>query len=184
MKLHPLPPKALELLERHGASPYLIAHHRLVHDCAVQLLEALQGLPFMLPPADREAILFGAATHDIGKATATAELTQPGKTHEVIGESMLLAAGVPENLARFARTHGLPSGHTDLHLNDLLVITADTLWKGKRVDTLLDAVTTQISQRISRDYWSIEPDISHVADDIVERADERLSHLGTFAPRP
>ena len=61
----PLPPEAAELLQRLGAPSRLVAHLTLVHDVARQLLSQLRtAFPKFRP--DEAAILFGAATHDIG----------------------------------------------------------------------------------------------------------------------
>ena len=44
---------------------------------------------------DSESILFGAATHDIGKVLHPEELRQPGREHESAGASLLAQYGVP-----------------------------------------------------------------------------------------
>lgn len=55
---------------------------------------------------DRGAVLYGAASHDIGKVIHVGELTGPGSKHEGAGYALLIAHGVPPQMARFARTHG------------------------------------------------------------------------------
>ena len=47
-------------------------------------------------------MLFGAATHDVGKVLQPSELSGPGSAHEPAGHALLLAHGVPERLARIA----------------------------------------------------------------------------------
>ena len=47
-------------------------------------------------------MLFGAATHDIGKTMHVAELSAPGSEHEEAGRQLLLAHGISPELARFA----------------------------------------------------------------------------------
>src|SRR5581483_1132002 len=98
--LRPLPPPVAELLLALPAPPRLGAHLRAVHDVAADLLDALPRLA-----VDRAAVLFGAATHDIGKVEHPAELSGPGAAHEPAGHRLLLRHGFAEDLARFARTH-------------------------------------------------------------------------------
>jgi hypothetical protein len=99
-----LPAAAARLLVTLGAPPRLAAHLRAVHDVAHHLTAWLgghhPGLRF-----DRDAVLFGAATHDIGKAVHTAELSGPGSEHEKAGQQVLLEAGIDPRLARVAATH-------------------------------------------------------------------------------
>jgi hypothetical protein len=60
-----LPPNVAQLLERLSAPPRLAAHLRLVHDVAGQFVDLLaSGHPDLI--VDRDAVVFGAATHDIG----------------------------------------------------------------------------------------------------------------------
>src|SRR5208283_544475 len=101
----PLLPDAGELLRRIGAPPRLVAHLILVHDVARKLLSELRAA-FPQLQADDSAILFGAATHDIGKVKHPKELSHPGTLHEVDGAALLQGFGVTPKLARFARTHG------------------------------------------------------------------------------
>jgi hypothetical protein len=72
--LRPLPDQVNELLESLHAPPRLAAHLRAVHDVAGQLTEALAAR-FPSLDFDRTAVLFGAATHDIGK---TVHIGEPG----------------------------------------------------------------------------------------------------------
>ncbi|MEZ0114050.1 hypothetical protein ABH920_008084 [Catenulispora sp. EB89] len=80
--------------------PKTVAHLRAVHDVAARLVAwaAERGLP-----VDAEAVLFGAATHDIGKALHPAELSGPGSEHEAAGRDLLLLTtvghGADERLA-------------------------------------------------------------------------------------
>ncbi|MFI5683398.1 hypothetical protein [Streptomyces sp. NPDC051636] len=64
--LAPLPAHVAVLLRRVDAPPRLDAHLRAVHDVAVRIADwARQECPAL--DFDRDAVLFGAATHDIGK---------------------------------------------------------------------------------------------------------------------
>ena len=88
--VRPLPSVAAELLEALDAPPRLAAHLRAVHHVAHQVTERLA--PYGLA-ADRTAVLFGAATHDIGKVRHIEELTGPGHAHEPAGQKILLRYG-------------------------------------------------------------------------------------------
>lgn len=124
------------LLRELSAPPRLAAHLRLVHEVAYELgdwfAEFCPTLAF-----DREAVLFGAATHDRGKVVHTAELDGPGSAHEPSGREPLLAYGFAPERARFAATHG-SWAETGVSVEELLVTTADKVWKGKRVTGLED----------------------------------------------
>nr|WP_223279968.1 HD domain-containing protein [Streptomyces sp. SDr-06] len=132
--LRPLPVEAAELLDEVLAPPRLVAHLRAVHDVAGQLLEwiATRKLDLGIDPY---AVLFGAATHDIGKALYPAELSGPGAQHEEAGRELLLSRGVDTALARFAGTHAAWTTE-EVGMEDLLVSLADKIWKNKRVPEL------------------------------------------------
>ena len=132
--LRPLPSTAVELLRDLDAPPRLGAHLRVVHDVAWTLTDAL-GRRWPTLDFDTTAVLFGAATHDVGKVVHPDELSGPGTRHEAAGERLLLRYGVPAHLARFAATHrswAAPGRGTE----DLLVSLADTVWAGRRVPGL------------------------------------------------
>jgi hypothetical protein len=137
--MRPLPATAAELLRALQAPARLGAHLRVVHDVAWSLTDALgrrrPDLEF-----DTTAVLFGAATHDIGKVVHVAELAGPGSAHEAAGEELLLRYGVPAHLARFASSHGSWTS-PDATLDDLLVSLADQIWKGNRVPGLEHRIT-------------------------------------------
>jgi hypothetical protein len=132
--LRPLPPPVAELLLDLQAPPLLVAHLRLVHDVAWSLTDAI-GRRRPAAPFDTTAVLFGAASHDIGKVHHPEELSAPGSAHEAAGERLLLRYGVPQHLARFAGTHGSWTA-PERTLDDLLVSLADQVWKGSRVPAL------------------------------------------------
>ena len=115
------------------ATPRLAAHLRAVHDVACQIADWLTR-QYPALRFDRDAVLFGAATHDIGKTVHTAELSGSGSGHEEAGRQLLLAHGVSTRLARFAATHAAWT-RQGIQIEDLLVSVADKVWKDKRVPT-------------------------------------------------
>lgn len=181
LSLAPLPPDVSALLTAHGARPRLVAHLTLVHDVAQQLVNALrQAAPRLRFDAD--AVRFGAATHDIGKALHPEELVSPGRAHEAAGESLLIDAGVAPSLARFARTHGTPRDALDaLPTEDLLVIAADTAWKGGRDRRLDDALTHAILRAEGGDAWVAFMVVDTPLDTLGWLADQRLAWQSRFS---
>jgi hypothetical protein len=176
--MRPLPPTAAELLRALSAPPRLGAHLRVVHDVAWSLTDALgrrrPDLPF-----DTTAVLFGAATHDIGKVVHVEELSGPGSAHEQAGEDLLLRYGVPASLARFAGSHGSSWIRPDASLDDLLVSLADKIWKGKRVPELEHAVI----EHTGRTPWEAFLELDDVLAGLAAGADERLAFQAAFGVR-
>lgn len=171
--LRPLPPTAAELLRDLQAPPRLAAHLRLVHDVAWSLTDAL-GRRWPAVPFDTTAVLFGAATHDIGKVLHPEELSRPGSAHEAAGEDLLLRYGVPAHLARFAGSHGSwPAGRS---LDELLVSVADKVWKAKRVPDL----EQRVIDRTGRTPWEAFLELDDVLGDLAAGADERLAFQSAF----
>jgi HD superfamily phosphodiesterase len=125
-----LPERAEDLLRALDAPPRLGAHLRAVHDVAWEILDWLRSRHSDLP-VDREAVLFGAATHDIGKTIYPGELSGPGSAHEEAGYRLLLQHGVEERLARFARTHAAWT-EPGIELEDLLVRVPDQPMSSER----------------------------------------------------
>ncbi|MEV0175613.1 HD domain-containing protein [Streptomyces sp. NPDC050803] len=171
--LHPLPEQVVRLLRELDAPPRLAAHLRAVHDVAHQLVDWMARRH----PAtrfDRDAVLFGAATHDIGKATHVAELSGPGSAHEEAGRRLLLAHGVDAGLARFAATHAswtLP----DIGIEDLLVSVADKAWKGKRVPALEDLLVRRLAEASGRTVWEEFLELDDLLTAVGEDAEARLA---------
>ncbi len=56
----------------------------------------------------------------------------------------LLESGFPEAYARFARTHAQWDRGASVHLEDVLVAFADTIWKGQRDEVLERELAQQI----------------------------------------
>jgi hypothetical protein len=186
-RLRPLPVEAAELLHKVDAPPRLVAHLRAVHDVAGQLLEWIAGRGLGLG-IDPEAVLFGAATHDIGKALHPAELSAPGAQHEEAGRELLMSRGVDPARARFAATHAAWATG-EAKMEDLLVSLADKVWKNKRVPELEDLVVSGLAVASGRPVWEEFLDLDTVLTRIGDQADERLafqmSHPTARAdPRP
>jgi hypothetical protein len=174
-----LPPEAVALLVAVGAPARLGAHLRLVYDVAWELtgwlVGAHPGLVF-----DREAVLFGAATHDVGKVVHREELSVPGVRHEAAGRRLLVQRGVPERLARFAGTHG--SWTADgVGVEDLLVSVADKVWKAKRVEDLEQLLTERIAAASGVAVWEAFVSLDDCLQGLAAGADARLAFQNAFA---
>lgn len=176
--LRALRPCVAALLRDVDAPPRLAAHLRVVHDVAHQLLEWL-GRRDAAPGVDREAVVFGAATHDIGKALHTSELTGPGSKHEEAGRELLLAHGVSAELARFAGTHASWTS-PDAGFEDLLVSLADKIWKNKRVPELEDLVVARLAAASGRAVWEEFLDLDEVLSRIGAGADARMAFQNAY----
>jgi len=170
--VRPLPSVAAELLEALDAPPRLAAHLRAVHHVAHQVTERLA--PYGLA-TDRTAVLFGAATHDIGKVRHIEELTGPGRAHEPAGQKILLQYGVPAELARFAATHG-SWREPARTVEDLLVSVADTVWKGERVTALEQRLLDHLVATTGLDEW----DAFLRLDDVLAQAAADADRLLAF----
>lgn len=164
----------LELLEQERAPPRLVAHLTLVHDVAVRLLRALRQTQVKV---DGQLVRLGAATHDVGKARVRSELSQRGRAHEAVGESLLLEAGFDSATARFARTHGVAPDDPALTFEDLLVQAADSLWKGRR-DQRLD---TAIVRHLGEPAWQHFLVWDDLASTLTARAADRLAWQRRFS---
>lgn len=176
--LLPLPDRVAELLAELGSPPRLAAHLRAVHDVAHQLVEWVERCyPAVI--FDREAVLFGAATHDVGKTLHLAELAGPGSAHEEAGQAILLDHGISLELARFAATH---ASWVDARvgLDDLLVSLADKVWKNKRVPDLEDLVVARLAEATGRAAWEEFIALDEVLACIGDAADGRLAFQASF----
>ncbi|MEV6908933.1 HD domain-containing protein [Amycolatopsis sp. NPDC051071] len=170
--LHALPGEVVGLLEKLAAPPRLAAHLRAVHDVARTLTDWLEKQhPEVV--FDREATLFGAAVHDIGKTIHREELSGPGSAHEQAGYELLLAQGIEEERARFARTHA--SWGADVGVEDLLVSVADKAWKAKRVTDLEQLLVDRLTVASGQPSWEVFMALDDVLDRIAADADGRLA---------
>ncbi|MGO1051253.1 HD domain-containing protein [Crossiella sp. CA198] len=176
----PLPGPAADLLTSLDAPPRLAAHLRLVHEVAAQLADWLTAAH---PAAgfDRTAVLFGAATHDIGKTEHVEELSGPGSRHEQAGYELLLTFGVPEEFARFARTHG-DWTQPGIAFADLVVSLADKVWKAKRVPELEQLVVARLAA-LGQPPWQVFLDLDEELTRIGAGADERLAFQNRYPVR-
>lgn len=176
--LLPLPNGVAELLSELGSPPRLAAHLRAVHDVAHQLVDWMeQHYPTVI--FDREAVLFGAATHDIGKTVHVSELSGPGAAHEEAGQALLLGRGVSPELARFAATHA-SWAESHVGFEDLLVTLADKIWKNKRLPDLEDLLVARLAATTGRAAWEEFIALDEVLDHIGDGADERLAFQASF----
>ncbi|MFI1703906.1 HD domain-containing protein [Streptomyces griseoruber] len=149
--LRPLPAGVAGLLGDLGAPPRLVAHLRAVHEVAAQLVAWIgEHRPELA--VDGAAVLFGAATHDIGKVLHPGELSGPGARHEEAGRELLLTRGVAPGLARFAGSHASWQA-PGVEVEDLLVSLADKVWKDNRVADLEDLVVAELSRAGGRPVW-------------------------------
>ncbi|MER7543009.1 HD domain-containing protein [Spirillospora sp. NPDC127506] len=174
----PLPDAAVRLLTAAGAPPRLAAHLRAVHDVAADLV-AWAGERHPAAAVDAEAVLFGAATHDIGKALHPAELSGPGSAHERAGHALLREHGVPERLARFARTHASWDA-PGTGIDDLLVSLADKIWKGKRVPGLEQRIVDVLAAASGEEAWRVFTELDDVCDRLAAGADARLAFQAAY----
>jgi putative nucleotidyltransferase with HDIG domain len=177
--LRPLPEDVVVLLHDVGAPPRLVAHLRAVHDVAWQIADGLRKAYPELS-FDRTEVLYGAATHDIGKALHPNELSEPGSEHEAAGCRLLCERGVPQRLARFAATHGAWDS-ADLRIEDLLVSLADKVWKAQRVTDLEDRVVDRIAAVTGEPRWQVFMKLDEVLERIARGADDRLSYQNSFS---
>lgn len=160
----------------------LAAHLRAVHDVAWQLTELLAARCPALA-FDRDAVRYGAASHDIGKVVHVHELTGPGSEHELAGEALLLSHGVPARLARFARTHAVWTAR-DTTTDDHLVSLADKIWKGKRVPDLEDLVVAELAAAGAVERWEAFAELDEILDELAADADYRLAYQARHPVHP
>jgi len=119
-------------------------------------------------------VLAGAAIHDAGKIVHPEEMRMPGHQHELAGEHLLLAHGVPPEVARFCVTHAAWNA-PDASIEDLLVALADKLWKGKREDDLERRVADAISSAAKREAWETFDVLDAICESIAADGPDRLA---------
>ena len=172
-EMRQVPDRVRILLETLHAPPRLAAHLRAVLGVAWQLVDwVLRHYPAVA--FDRASVLFGAATHDIGKVVHVEELSGPGSRHERAGYEILLAHGVDERLARFARDHASWTS-ADIGFEDLLVSLADKVWKGARVQDLEQLVVNHLAALSAHPGWQVFMALDDELDRIAADAPRRLA---------
>jgi hypothetical protein len=169
----PLPAAASKLLRDLTVPTQLKVHLEIVHDTAKSLIHNLAksfpGLVF-----DQEAILFGAATHDIGKLLHRDEIHTQGQKHLRDGDALLRLLGVPPHLSRFAASHGTWSSAAELE--DLLVALADQIWKGRRDPDLAFLIVEHLVTLTGRSEWQVFMELDDLLADIAATSNERLEY--------
>lgn len=179
MTLRPLLESVVALHVDVGAPPRLMAHHRVVHDVACRLTEWL-GAEWPEFRFDADAVRFGAATHDIGKALHPRELTGPGSSHEPDGHALLIERGVPEHHARYARTHNA-WGVAGTTIEDQLVTLADKVWKARREADLEQRLVEWIAAVTRREQWAIFADLDDALVAVAADAERRIHFQASHA---
>jgi HD domain-containing protein len=169
-----LPSEVSALLAQLGAMPRLVAHLTLVHDVACQIMDRFAATWPKLS-FDHNAVLYGAATHDIGKVAHPEELRQPGHLHEEAGEKLLRDHGVSEELARFARTHAQWTDDNEPRMENLLVALSDSWWRGKRDAALEEAICQRIAAQTGEPTWRVFAMLDDIAAEVTADADARLA---------
>lgn len=169
-----LPDDARRLLAMLNAPPRLVAHLTLVHEAASEILEALQAR-WPSFSFDRDAVLFGAAVHDIGKTCHPDELFHEGHLHEQDGPALLQRLGVTAQHARFARTHGKWRYEASVTVEDLLVALADHCWKGSRNEELESLIASCIADSLDIETWKVFLALDDILTNVANGADKRLA---------
>ena len=173
-----LPDEVEYILKRLSVPPRLYAHLLLVHDVAHTLIKAITGTWGNLN-IDEDLILFGAATHDIGKCIHINELSEKGHKHEQEGKLLLISLGVSEEKAKFAASHATWSEKSTIE--ELVVSLADKVWKGSRIHDLEDLLIEKIATETKMEHWGIFSLLDSIIEDITRDADERLSFQNNFS---
>jgi len=176
-ELQPLPPTAQDLCQQLNAPPRLVVHLQLVHEAARKIVVGLKkefpGFAF-----DEPAILFGAATHDLGKTLYPEELWSSGEKHQEDGPALLISNGVDPRLARFALTHS--QWDDTMAVEDLVVALADKVWKGRGLPDLEAVLAKRIAGKTGLPEWQIFSQLDEILGEIAEGADERLAYQRSF----
>jgi hypothetical protein len=177
LELPPLPHTAQDLCRQLNAPPRLVVHLQLVHDAArtivLTLKEAFPGITL-----DEPAILFGAATHDLGKTIYPEELGASGKKHQEEGPALLISKGVDPRLARFALTHS--QWDDSMPIDDFVVALADEVWKGGRLPDLEAVLAKAIAGQTGVMEWQVFSRLDEILGQIAEGADQRLAYQRSF----
>jgi hypothetical protein len=169
-----LPADVRQMLEMLNAPPRLVAHLTLVHDVAAELIQALRTRWPDLP-VNYDAVLFGAAIHDIGKVLHPNEIDGPGNDHEMDGPPLLEQLGIAPERSRFSKTHGTWKYEANLKCEDALVALADTCWKGHRDEELEMLLASRISSQERIEKWEAFVALDEILERVAGAAEERLA---------
>ncbi|WP_051271636.1 HD domain-containing protein [Shimazuella kribbensis] len=150
----------------------LLTHLTTVHEVAHSILAWMEKT-YPQISIDREAILFGAITHDIGKIKAKEEINKLGSTHEQLGYELMLEYGITPELARFTYTHSQWM-RADTKLEDWIVSLADKVWKGKRVAEIEERIINHIHEITNQQEWEIFLKLDDLLQKITKDAHQRL----------
>lgn len=173
MIIKDLPEELMALLINLNAPERLHKHSRIVYSTAAELLQKLKD-KWPALELDEELILFGAATHDIGKCVVPEELNESGKLHEAAGLKLLMDQGYPQEKVKFCITHGAwPS--ENLYIDDLFVILSDKIWKGTRIYQLEEMIALKLYTLLKIDFWDIHAVLDEIITEITLEADKKLS---------
>jgi len=177
LELPPLPPAAQDICQQLNAPPRLVVHLQLVHEAAEKLTDGLKKA-FPGITLDEPAILFGAATHDLGKTLHLEELWASGEKHQEDGPALLISKGVDPRLARFALTHS--QWDDTMSVEDFVVALADKVWKGRGLPDLEAVLAKRIAGQTGLPEWEVFSQLDDILGEIAEGADERLAYQRSF----
>ena len=90
------------------------------------------------------------------------------------GTRCSIGRGVPEDRARFARTHG-SWNEAGITVEDLLVSLADKVWKAKRVTDLEALVIEWLSAASGTAAWQSFVDLDDILTPLAAGAEQRLA---------
>jgi len=159
------------LLEALGAPARLVTHGLLVAEAAEALLSGLRKLAVSV---DAPWVLAGAVLHDTGKIAHPSELDAPGSSHELAGERLLLAQGVPAHIAHTCISHASWNDPA-CSLEERLVALADALWKGVRRPPLETLIIDEIARRTRMDRWTLFVALDNCFESIADEGPDRLA---------
>jgi len=159
------------ILAKLGTPPRLLRHTVLVGEAADLLVDTLTKLGL---PLDAHFVRLGVVFHDAGKIEHPEELARLGRDHEPSGQALLLAAGVDAALARCCISHARWAD-MEVSLEELVVALADTLWKGKRNETLERRVVEGVATRLGRPLWDVFVPLDTLFEDIAAGGAGRLA---------
>jgi hypothetical protein len=161
---------ARDLLVRLGAPASLITHVHLVGEAAELLLAELARLDV---PHDADFVRAAVVLHDAGKILRPGDLHGGGSEHEAAGERLLRSHGVDPALARCCLSHARWD-QMPCSLEELVVALADTLWKGRRNETLEKRVIDQVSGRLEQSFWDLFVELDDCFESIAADGAVRL----------